>query len=53
MFLSWSYDFTEIESEEDIVYFSFNFPYSYEDTISFTEDLKNRVEKYNEGIRNN
>ena len=43
MHLSWSYDFKEIECEEDVTYFSFNFPYSYEDGLRLSESLIERV----------
>jgi len=39
MFLTWTYNFNEIESSEDKVFFSFNFPYSYEDGLQLSSDL--------------
>lgn len=50
MFLSWTYDFKEIESAEDKTYFSFNFPYSYEDCLDYSISLSNRVKEYNQSV---
>jgi hypothetical protein len=47
LFLSWSHDFTQIDGPDDTTFFCFNFPYSYQDGLSLSETLYQRVEEYN------
>ena len=39
MILNWTFDFSEISHWSDVVYFSFNFPYSFEDCLSLGTSL--------------
>ena len=47
LILNFQHTFKGENSEKDEVFFSYNFPYSYQDSLDMAQDLDSRVHSYN------